>query len=63
MLCPTCKCPVEWSQSRPYRPFCSRRCKLIDLGAWLDGSRRIPGPELDDESLSTHEDSNGEAQR
>ncbi len=34
--CPTCGKELEWSKSNPYRPFCSERCKLIDLGAWLD---------------------------
>ncbi|WP_040661882.1 DNA gyrase inhibitor YacG [Nitrococcus mobilis] len=61
--CPTCNRPVEWSQHSPYRPFCSRRCKLIDLGAWLDGSHRIPGSELDGESSSTAGDSNDEGER
>lgn len=28
----------------PPHPFCSARCKLLDLGNWLDGSYRIPGP-------------------
>ncbi len=41
--CPTCEKPVEWKQENPYRPFCSERCKLIDLGAWADEDRRIPG--------------------
>jgi endogenous inhibitor of DNA gyrase (YacG/DUF329 family) len=41
--CPTCGKLVEWSEKNPYRPFCSERCKLIDLGAWADGSHRIPG--------------------
>lgn len=27
----------------PYFPFCSERCKMVDLGAWLDGEHRIPG--------------------
>lgn len=34
---------MEWSDASPYRPFCSKRCKLIDLGDWLDESHRIPG--------------------
>ena len=34
--CPTCSKSVHWTQSNPYRPFCSERCKLIDLGAWAD---------------------------
>jgi uncharacterized protein len=40
--CPTCERPVEWSESSPWRPFCSERCKLIDLGAWASEQRSIP---------------------
>jgi uncharacterized protein len=40
--CPTCKRPVEWSQESVYRPFCSDRCRLIDLGAWFDEQHKIP---------------------
>ncbi len=40
--CPTCKREIEWSAS-DYRPFCSERCKLIDLGAWLSEKHAIPG--------------------
>ncbi|MDN5869352.1 MAG: DNA gyrase inhibitor YacG [Nitrococcus sp.] len=61
--CPTCESTLEWSQHYPYRPFCSRRCKLIDLGAWLDGSHHIPGAPWDDESLDTPGDSNDEPDR
>ena len=32
--CPTCGASVEWSATSPYRPFCSERCKNVDLGAW-----------------------------
>jgi hypothetical protein len=42
--CPTCGRPVEWSPASPFRPFCSERCKLIDLGDWLDESHRISDP-------------------
>lgn len=45
--CPNCSAPVEWGPQSPYRPFCSKRCKLIDLGAWLDGTNSIPGEELE----------------
>lgn len=38
--CPNCKNPAPW-QDNPYRPFCSRRCKLIDLGNWADGKYNI----------------------
>jgi len=34
---------MEWSEAAPFRPFCSERCKLIDLGAWLTEQRAIPG--------------------
>ena len=40
--CPTCKRKVEWSDASPYRPFCSDRCRLIDLGAWLTEQHKIP---------------------
>jgi hypothetical protein len=46
---------LEWSESNPHRPFCSERCKLIDLGAWLTEKQRIAGEEVpsadDDESM------------
>jgi endogenous inhibitor of DNA gyrase (YacG/DUF329 family) len=50
--CPTCKREIDWSTS-PFRPFCSERCRLIDLGAWLSEKHAIPGDapsELDPES-------------
>jgi len=40
--CPTCRREIDWSNS-PFRPFCSERCKMIDLGAWLSEKRAIPG--------------------
>jgi uncharacterized protein len=40
--CPTCDRVVEWSASSPWRPFCSERCKLIDLGAWASEQHAIP---------------------
>jgi uncharacterized protein len=41
--CPTCGRAIEWSPDNAFRPFCSERCKLIDLGAWLSEQRGIPG--------------------
>jgi uncharacterized protein len=40
--CPTCHRDLDW-ENAPFRPFCSERCRLIDLGAWLSGQRAIPG--------------------
>ena len=48
VACPTCGKPVEWGEQSPSRPFCSERCKLIDLGAWAAEEHAIPGePDLD----------------
>ncbi|MEH2921683.1 DNA gyrase inhibitor YacG [Samsonia erythrinae] len=48
--CPTCKQAVVWDASSPYRPFCSKRCQLIDLGEWADEEKRIPSDECVSES-------------
>ncbi|MCY4523996.1 MAG: DNA gyrase inhibitor YacG [Halobacteriovoraceae bacterium] len=39
--CPTCRKTLEYYSSK-YRPFCSEKCKMIDLGHWLDESYTIP---------------------
>jgi hypothetical protein len=41
--CPTCRRELEWSAANAFRPFCSERCRLIDLGAWLKEEHAIPG--------------------
>jgi len=40
--CPTCSKKVEWIEASKYRPFCSERCKQIDLGAWAEEKYAIP---------------------
>ncbi|MFZ1574832.1 MAG: DNA gyrase inhibitor YacG [Chromatiaceae bacterium] len=40
--CPHCGASVPWTAASPWRPFCSERCRLIDLGAWFDEGHRIP---------------------
>ena len=40
--CPQCATPALWHSDNPFRPFCSERCKLIDLGQWATESYRIP---------------------
>lgn len=40
--CPTCGAKVEWSEKNKFRPFCSERCKQIDLGAWAEEKYTIP---------------------
>ena len=39
--CPTCKQPATWDADNIWRPFCSERCRLIDLGDWLEERNRI----------------------
>jgi len=41
--CPNCGRPVAWTPAERWRPFCSERCRLIDLGEWLSEEKRIPG--------------------
>lgn len=41
--CPTCQTPVQWHAASRWRPFCSERCKLMDLGAWAAEKHAIPG--------------------
>lgn len=43
VLCPVCSKPVEWIAASRWRPFCSERCKTIDLGDWAAERRVIPG--------------------
>jgi len=42
--CPRCGKEVKW-EGNPFKPFCSERCKLIDLGRWMDEEYRIPSEE------------------
>jgi endogenous inhibitor of DNA gyrase (YacG/DUF329 family) len=60
MKCPTCDKDVKW-QENPFRPFCSERCKLVDLSKWVSEEYRVPGREavpeagLDDQAGSETE--------
>ena len=47
--CPRCGKSVEWGPQSPFRPFCSERCKLIDLGAWAEERYRVPIVEENDQ--------------
>jgi endogenous inhibitor of DNA gyrase (YacG/DUF329 family) len=42
VTCPVCRRPVRWEEP-PRGPFCSERCRLVDLGAWAEGRYTIPG--------------------
>ena len=49
--CPVCDASVDL-QRTPTVPFCSDRCRLIDLGRWLDESYSVPTSRKDDEDES-----------
>mgnify|MGYP000447418073 CR=1 FL=1 len=48
--CPTCQNEVIWNSQQAFRPFCSERCKLIDLGEWAAEEKVIPGESLHSET-------------
>ena len=50
--CQTCGKPVLWNEQSPFRPFCSKRCQLIDLGEWANEERRIPAQNQDPDGSS-----------
>jgi endogenous inhibitor of DNA gyrase (YacG/DUF329 family) len=57
--CPTCRKETAW-KNNSHRPFCSKRCQLIDLGAWIEERYRIPADEIDlDRDLGDDEDDSG----
>jgi len=53
--CPTCRKQTEW-ENNPHRPFCSDRCRLIDLGAWVQERYRIPGEEIERSAADDEDD-------
>ena len=62
--CPTCAKEVPWNEQSPFRPFCSERCKLIDLGEWASEGHVIAGtpeqgpdtPEFDEFDLPANDE-------
>lgn len=39
--CPQCAGEHQWDSNNQFRPFCSERCKLIDLGKWANEEYRV----------------------
>jgi hypothetical protein len=52
--CPRCQQPAVFAPENPWRPFCSERCRLADLGAWASEEFRLPAkpPQHDDDEAS-----------
>ncbi|RKZ49188.1 MAG: DNA gyrase inhibitor YacG [Gammaproteobacteria bacterium] len=55
--CPECGKATEYSPKNEYRPFCSHRCKLIDLGEWIEGKYAINSEENSQESQYLEDES------
>jgi endogenous inhibitor of DNA gyrase (YacG/DUF329 family) len=54
--CPQCGTAVTWSSESKWRPFCSERCKTIDLGAWASERYRVQTQESPDTSEAPHDE-------
>lgn len=48
MRCPVCRKEVITSPANPFRPFCSERCQMVDLGKWAGGDYRVEGGKTED---------------
>lgn len=44
--CPYCHKQIVYSTDNPFRPFCSERCKMLDLGAWANEERTVAGNDI-----------------
>ncbi len=58
IVCPVCKNKTTWEEN-PWKPFCSERCKLIDLGKWFSEEYRIEGKE----TMSKEQNAESEEQK
>jgi len=57
--CPTCHRELDW-ETAPFRPFCSERCRLVDLGKWASGRYVVSSPVLDIDDGSLRNEQQGE---
>lgn len=46
--CPQCETEITYSKDNPYRPFCSERCQMIDLGKWSNEEYSVPAEQNND---------------
>jgi len=58
--CPSCGTRVVWNAESTSRPFCSERCRLIDLGEWASEGHRISGTNTYSDETGTYSDKTGE---
>jgi endogenous inhibitor of DNA gyrase (YacG/DUF329 family) len=51
IVCPHCGKKGTWAIENTFRPFCSERCKMIDLGNWAEEKNSVPGEPIDTDDL------------
>jgi endogenous inhibitor of DNA gyrase (YacG/DUF329 family) len=51
--CPRCGTQVPWRPESEHRPFCSERCKTVDLGAWATEQYRVAAEEQEEDEADT----------
>lgn len=56
VTCPICGAAVQWTAENRWKPFCSQRCKLIDLGQWAAEKYRVPVVRRPEEGGAPDED-------
>jgi len=59
VACPNCGKPVPWIAESKWRPFCNKRCRLIDLGEWFSEGHRLSEPIEDGYAPPTREENDG----
>ena len=55
IVCPVCRKVTTWEEN-PWKPFCSERCKLVDLGKWASEEYKIPGEKVEEEDEKKKEE-------
>ncbi|KHD89088.1 MULTISPECIES: DNA gyrase inhibitor YacG [Bdellovibrio] len=58
--CPQCGRLALYSPENPFRPFCSERCRIIDLGAWASEEYKIPVKDSSSDALSMDDEDSSE---
>ena len=61
--CPKCGREILYDPANPFRPFCSERCKMIDLGRWLMEDYRVPAQAGDEEETASNPDANSDLKK
>jgi endogenous inhibitor of DNA gyrase (YacG/DUF329 family) len=57
VACPNCNKNVAWTAESRWKPFCSERCKMIDLGEWFEETNRISDDQESAQEFLSPEDS------